>query len=230
MDPELPVATEEGHPSGDPSACTDGKYTVFVLGFHGDSTDQNIWRVDSAGGNLKQLTDGKNDTYPICSPDSRWVYYVSQKDENKLSRVPIDGGPQTIVSDQAVSPTAITFDISPDSKLVAFPTLEHSGEHKERMALVETESGHTTVKDFDRLRFGMVRFSQDGKGVVYPARENGVDNLWLQPLDGSKGKQLTNFKTEHLWDFHWSLDGKQLAVVRGHNDADVVLIRDMTQQ
>jgi serine/threonine protein kinase len=227
---KTPIVTEEGHPGGDPSACADGKYTVFVLGLHGDTNDQNIWRVDSAGGNLKQLTDGKNDTYPICSPDSRWVYYVSQRDENKLSRVPIDGGAPTIVSDQAVSPTAITFDISPDSKLVAFPTLEHSGEHKERMALVETDSGHSTVRDLDRLRFGMLRFSQDGKGVIYPARENGVDNLWLQPLDGSKGKQLTNFKTEHLWDFHWSTDGKQLAVVRGHNDADVVLIRDMTQQ
>ncbi len=138
--------------------------------------------------------------------------------------------PPTIVSEQAVSPTAITFDISPDNKLVAFPTLEHSGEHKEKMALVDTDSGHSTVRDLDRLRFGMLHFSQDGKGVVYPARENGVDNLWLQPLDGSKGKQLTNFNTEHLWDFHWSYDGKQLAVVRGHNDADVVLIRDMTQQ
>jgi Tol biopolymer transport system component len=76
----------------------------------------------------------------------------------------------------------------------------------------------------------MLHFSQDGKGVVYPARESGVDNLWFQPIDASKGRQLTSFKAEHLWDFRWSPDGKQLAVVRGHNDSDVVLIRDMTQQ
>ena len=132
---KLPIATEEGHPAGDPSSCADGKYTVFVLGFHGNSTDQNIWRVDSGGGNLKQLTDGKNDTYPVCSPDSHWVYYISQKEENRLSRVPIDGGAQTTVSEQAVSPTAITFDISPDGKLAAFPTLEHSGEHKEKLRI-----------------------------------------------------------------------------------------------
>ena len=61
-------------------------------------------------------------------------------------------------------------------------------------------------------------------------RENGVDNLWLQPIDGSKGRQLTSFKSEHLWDFRWSPDGKQLAVTRGHSDSDVVLIRDMSQQ
>ncbi len=62
--------------------------------------------------------------------------------------------------------------------------------------------------------------------MVYPARENGVDNLWLQPIDGSKGRQLTNFSSERIYDFHWSFDGEQLAMVRGHTDADVVLIRD----
>src|SRR5216683_1275514 len=47
--------------------------------------------------------------------------------------------------------------------------------------------------DFERPRFGMVRFSHDGKAVVYPTRDKGVDNLWLQPLDGFKGKQITDF-------------------------------------
>ena len=34
----------------------------------------------------------------------------------------------------------------------------------------------------------------------------------MQPLDGSKGRQLTKFTSEHIYDFHWSLDGKQLAL------------------
>jgi Tol biopolymer transport system component len=71
----------------------------------------------------------------------------------------------------------------------------------------------------------LLRFARDGKSVVYPVRENGVDNLWLQPLDGSKGRQITDFTSEHIYDFRWSFDGKQLAMVRGHTDADVVLIR-----
>jgi len=75
----------------------------------------------------------------------------------------------------------------------------------------------------------MVRFARDGKSVVYPIRENNVDNLWQQPLDGSAGKQLTSFKAEHLWDYHWSPDGSKLAMVRGHTDSDVVLMRDMQQ-
>jgi hypothetical protein len=31
---------------------------------------------------------------------------------------------------------------------------------------------------------------------AYPVGENGVDNLWYQPLDGSKGHQMTNFSSE----------------------------------
>ena len=79
---------------------------------------------------------------------------------------------------------------------------------------------------FERERTGLIRFSRDGKSIVYPVRQDGADNLWSQPLDGSPGKQLTAFTAEHLWDFHWSFDGKQLAFVRGHADSDVVLIRD----
>ena len=82
---------------------------------------------------------------------------------------------------------------------------------------------------FSVPRIGMVRFSRDGKSVLYPVRENNADNLWQQPLDGSPGKQLTSFKAEHIWDYHWSPDGTKLALVRGHTDSDVVLIRSQQQ-
>ena len=222
---KTPFPTEEGHISGDPFACADGRYVVFILGFHGGVGAENVWRVDSSGGNLKQLTKGNRDTYPVCSPDSRWVYYVDSEGGDKLSRVPIDGGPSQVIANPPVSSLPASFDIASDGKQIVFPTLEHAGEHKEKLAVVQTDSGQIVMKDFDHFRFGLLRISRDDKAVVYPARDNGVDNLWLQPLDGSKGKYLTNFKTEHIYDFHWSFDGKQLALVRGHTESDVVLMR-----
>jgi Tol biopolymer transport system component len=218
------IATEEGKPTGNPAACSNGGYVVFDLGFHGGTGDNNVWRIDAAGGNLKQLTTGRNDHNSVCSSDGRWVYYIEQGDEGKLARVSIDGGSPQTVSDLPISDSE--FDLSPDGKLAAFATLEHSGGHKDKLIVVNADSGKATVLEFERVRFGLVRFSRDGKAVVYPTRENGVDNLWLQPLDGSKGKQITSFTSEHIYDFHSSFDGKQLAMVRGHNDADVVLIRD----
>jgi serine/threonine protein kinase len=65
-----------------------------------------------------------------------------------------------------------------------------------------------------------------GTAVVYPFRDKDADNPWLQPLDGSAGKQLTNFKSERITDFHWSPDGNKLGLIRGHADSEVVLIRD----
>ena len=61
---------------------------------------------------------------------------------------------------------------------------------------------------------------------MYSIRENGVDNLWLQPLDGSYGRQITNFQSDAIHLFEFSPDGKSLGVFRQHTESDVVLLRD----
>ena len=144
-------------------------------------------------------------------------------------KVPIDGGAAERVTAQTLDGT---FDISPDGAVAVFGIIDHANGHEDKLVLLDlaTRQVRRSMK-FERERAGVfIRFSRDGKSVVYPIRENGVDNLWQQPLDGSAGKQLTSFKAEHIWDYHWSPDGSKLALVRGHTDSDVVLIRDMQQQ
>jgi len=143
-------------------------------------------------------------------------------------KVPIHGGAEERVTDMTLSGI---FDVSPDSGTAVFGIIDHASGHEEKLVLLDlsTRQVRKSMK-FERQRAGsFVRFSRDGKSVVYPIRENGVDNLWQQPLDGSAGKQLTSFKAEHIWDYHWSPDGGKLAMVRGHTDSDVVLMRDMQQ-
>ena len=69
-------------------------------------------------------------------------------------------------------------------------------------------------------------FTPDGKALVYVVREKGTDNLWLHPLDGSRGRQITNFKADAIQTFQFSLDGKTLGVMRTHIDCEVVLPHD----
>jgi serine/threonine protein kinase len=220
-------ATEQDSADGDPWECPDSHYVVFLLGLRGGGSSENVWRADASGGNLKQLTQGKQDNFPVCAPDSRSVYYLDGG-TGQVMQVPIDGGPARKLSDLS---TAGFFGVSPDGHTVAFATVDHAAGHLEKIALVPTDQAASPrLVEFQRPRAStLIQFSRDGKALIYTTRENGADNLWQQPLDGSPGKALTSFKSEHIWDFHWSPDGSRLAMVRGHTDSDVVLMRDMQQ-
>jgi Tol biopolymer transport system component len=173
-------------------------------------------------GNLKQLSNGNFDHYPVCSPDAQWVYYLNGG-IGQLMRVPIDGGAAQKVTDV---PIVSRYDVSPDGSTVAFVMVDHTDGHDLNLALVATDTGKVRkLLKFERSPGDLIRFSRDGKAMVYTVRENGVDNLWEQPLDDSPGKQITSFKSESINDFQWSPDGSRLALVQGHNDSDVVLMR-----
>ena len=218
------LVSQAGVLADNPSACADGRYVVFSTIFSKGNRALNIWRTDASGGNLKQLSDGKVDQSPVCSPDGRWVLYLDAVNGGRLMRVAIDGGKSEQISDELA---AGGFDISPDSKTVAFAAFGHLGEHVETLTLLSVDSNQILkTLAFEHPRSGPIRFSRDAKAVIYPFRHGGVDDLWLQPLDGSSGKQITDFKSEHIVDFHWSFDGSKVGLVRGHTDSDVVLIRD----
>jgi len=98
---------------------------------------------------------------------------------------------------------------------------------KEQVVLLEVGSTAPRLFDADqRITRGGVRFTPDGKGVAYAIHENGVDNVWIQPIDGSAGHQITNFASEQITSFHWSPDGKSLGVLRSHSESDVVLLQE----
>jgi serine/threonine protein kinase len=207
-----------------PAPCASGHYLVGAVAGHGSAKTVNIFRLDAGGGNLKQLTDGARDASPVCSPDGKWVYYSDIPHGAKLNRVPVDGGSSEKLSEYP----AYEFDLSPDGKLLAFPTFAPSIP-KRTLALVAVDARQNPK--FLEMQRPMptarkIHFSSDGKAVVYPFREGDAENLWLQPLDGSPGKQITNFKSENLIDFHWSPDGSKVGMVRGHTDSDVVLLQE----
>jgi serine/threonine protein kinase len=205
------------------SACADGRYLVFSSAASKGDRVLNIWRADVSGGNLKQLSVGKVDQFPICTADGRWVIYLDAVSGGQLMKVPIEGGKAEKISDEL----AATFDVSPDSKTVVLAAFGHLGEHVETLTLLSLDANQIVkTLQFEQPRSGTIRFSWDGKAIVYPFRHGGVDDLWLQPLDGSAGKQISDFKSEYINDFHWSPDGSKVGVIRGHTDSDVVLIRD----
>jgi len=63
-----------------------------------------------------------------------------------------------------------------------------------------------------------------GDAVEYALTRSGVTNIWRQKLGGGTPKQITNFESGQIFDFAWSHDGSQLALTRGSESSDVVLI------
>jgi eukaryotic-like serine/threonine-protein kinase len=184
-----------------------------------------IWRMDSGGGNLKQINNGKDDEESVCSPDGKWVYYVDESNGAKLNRVPLEEGKPERLSELPAN----VIDISPDGKLAAFTTSAFPSTPEKQLALVPVDSPQNArLLDLQRPvpTLGAVRFTLDGEAVVYPFHDQDAENLWMQPLDSSPGKQITNFKSEQIRDFHWPFDGSKLGMVRGHTDSDVVLLQE----
>jgi Tol biopolymer transport system component len=118
-------------------------------------------------------------------------------------------------------------DISLDGKKLAAAVHKKEGQQLAvKVALFETESpDHVQFLDAPRCSSG-VQFTPEGKSAAYTVGENGVENIWIQPLDGSAGYQTTNFKSEKICSFRFSPDGTRLGVVRGHYDSDVVLLQE----
>jgi Tol biopolymer transport system component len=203
-----------------PFVSPDGRYVVFSSARAGAS---NIWRIDIDGGNPKQLTNGTRDLTPSISPDGQSVFYsATESDKPRLRKVPIDGGESVQLTDySAGSPF-----VSPDGKQILCGFID---EVKKRwsLAIIPIEGG-PPIKSFDisplQARF---QWDSDGRALLYTVTRDGVTNIWRQPLDGGLPKQLTAFKSDQIFRFSWSSDGKQLVMARGSVSSDVVLINDL---
>jgi Tol biopolymer transport system component len=84
------------------------------------------------------------------------------------------------------------------------------------------------IKILDIFSF-YVRWTPDGHALAYVGQRS-FPNISCRPVDGGPPKRLTDFKSDRIFSFAWSHDGKQLALARGTLTHDVVLISNFTSQ
>ena len=234
------VAIEPVTCGSDASGARKPLPVVFISPHHTPSgiAGRSVWRVDADGANPKELSEHSGAFGPICSPDGKWVYY---NEDQAFKRVSINGGEAEEVPGVAI-PGAIVgspyFDISPDGKTLAFvaaitsPQGETGGVQQKLVLLALDAGPHPArrILDPNPLISKPPSFSPDGKSLLYGIRENGVENLWLQPIDGAgpgaAGHQVTNFTADEISWFGYSPDGKTIGVLRDRPESDIVLLRD----
>jgi len=214
------LSDKQGAPNQ--SAPCGTKYLVYRKFAAAGTASLNLWRADASGANPVQLTNGRNEQYPTCSPDGKWVYYISIPENLALKRVSIDGGnPETVNSEPSAGYT-----LSRDGKFVAQLDVREL-DHKLVLNIFSIADKKLAYHDIDMRASDPISFSPDGKSIVYTVRENGTDNLWEQALSGGASyKQLTHFTSERIARFEFSVDGSQIAIERAHTESDAVLLRD----
>ncbi|MGD0008590.1 MAG: protein kinase [Terriglobia bacterium] len=201
----------------EPSACGDGRHIVF-LSYREQKV--GVWRMDADGSNPVRLADETLASYPQCSPDGKWVVY-QQGAWRTMVQVPISGEkpPQVVTQDRGTSPR-----ISPDGKLIVYLAHSSAASKPNQMKVIPFGGG-TPIYQLDwPAAAGAPRWAPDGKAIQYVLTREGVSNIWQQKLAGGPPIQITNFKSGRIFDFDWSRDGKQLALTRGSENSDVILI------
>ena len=215
------ITANSSYNNGLPSVSPDGRYIAFTSGVGGGGP--HIWRIGIDGFNRQQLTNSF-DLLPQWSPDSQWIVYQSQTGSGvAIWKVAVNGGQPVKLNEKlARAPT-----VSPDGRQVACYYRDNPNAPF-KLGVLPIEGGQPTktfdVQEANALR--PLRWTADGRAIVYVLTRGGVSNLWAQPLDGGQPKQLTNFTSDLIFSFDFSRDGKQIALSRGTVSSDVVLISD----
>lgn len=204
-------------------ATPDGKYFIFLSRL---DNNNHIFRIDSDGTNLVQLTSGNESIAgdATISPDSKSIVYSAQRIGGFawLQRLSIDGGELIPITGTESLPFAPHY--SPNGRLISFIVATST-----KIGIVPAEGGPPLrifdTPTFPRLNVG-ARWTPDGRSLAYIVHRNHVSNIWLQSLDGDPPKPLTDFTSGDIRNFAFSNDGSRIYLARGYENTNAVLVRN----
>jgi eukaryotic-like serine/threonine-protein kinase len=212
-----------------PASCGNGAivYTQNV------KQSFSVWHADLNGGIPLELDPGPSSGSPVCTSDGKTVVYSkAEGNETRLMRIPATGGtPQKLNDLNMALPR-----FSPDGRsITALYWTDPTAVPK--LALIPPEGGRPIQvidlpKDAARQTYQDqtgLEWMPDKRSIVFAMHQNGVTNLWLQPLNSSGNKpapprQWTHFPANDVRAFAISPDGKQIVFSRDSSTSDIVLI------
>ncbi len=221
------IHAEPGY-SVSPVAPADGAYLVFNV--QKDKTSK-IWRANPDGSNPVRLSEEDPsivDFNPQLTPDGSAIIFQRKSDDERFSlmRMAVDGGKAEKFHDPA-GLSVFMPRISPDGKRVAYTAYnEKTFQKKLHIATMEANSFGKVEQEIEYNLISQYNWSPDGKSLTILTNRSGVQNIWRQPIDGSAPTPITDFKSGRIMNFTWTADGKELFLVRGNTNNDLILIKD----
>ncbi|CAN5418168.1 hypothetical protein BH10ACI3_BH10ACI3_16510 [soil metagenome] len=210
----------------DPFITSDGNYLYFESTRSGQ---QHIWRANSDWSNLTQITFDENETefFPTVSPAGDILYYVQRTPKaNVLWRHSLIDGKREMLTQPGKLTPGRFLSMSPDGHYLVFDDLRDDSKNgiSEIVVFDVTSAAEPRIIAINSPNV-RVTFSPDGKFLdYYENRTEGV-KFWRQPLTGAGDRELL-FDLPHtrIEDVAWSPDGKTLAIARGRQEYDAILL------
>lgn len=210
---------------------SDGKFIYYSVRRNGFPS---ISRLEVSGQNLTEITnetDGGRRS-PQISPDGHWLYYLfHNKDGGKIMRKNLlDQKEETFFENEKVS-CGFFLVLSDDGKYLACPNWRfHERNHPENYT---AEIAVFSTEDKNYLRFIPIahilpayRFSPDSKAIEFIASLDEGTQIMKQRFDETEPKPVFAMPKDRIYNFSWSKDGKKLAISRGQQYRDAVLLTD----
>ena len=174
-----------------------------------------------------------------CSADGKFFIFQDQTSLQYFRMSPEGGKPELIPNLRFPQGIIVAnLAISPEGKTVATHATitPATGAPMQRIAffdLTNPNSKPVLIAPDPRISGGL-RYSPDGKSLIYPVRVNGTDNEYLQPIAGSTesqpapGKFLTHFADDSAGACVFSPDNQHIGCVRNHPTSNAILLHDST--
>jgi Tol biopolymer transport system component/predicted Ser/Thr protein kinase len=193
---------------------------------------RRLWRMDSNGGGLAEVSGDAQVGLSRLSPDGTQLYFrkIDPATERLLPEIwrrPIAGGstaPEEQVGDtrQAGVP-----DFSPDGRLLSRTVIEPdagsaTATASRRVEIVDTASGRV-VRTLT-VDGGPYLWAPSSDALLQTRAVDNVPNIWRQPIDGGPASQITRFGPEQFsGTFAYTADGRQLLFFRSQRAPGEVL-------
>src|SRR5580700_3559088 len=202
-----------------PAVSPDGGRVAIVLRRNGK---RQLHVLSSDGAELQPIAEGMVPQGSSCwSPDGRWIATGgSDATGPGLFKIPLEGGALVrLVSGPALNPVW-----SPDGSLIVY-----AGTNVRTFApLLAVRPDGTSVKlpNISLRRLGEhVRFSPDGKSLIYMQGLLASQDFWLLDLASMKSRPLTRLQNRAaMRTFDVTSDGKQIVFDRLRENSQVVMI------
>ena len=201
----------------DPQISPDGKTVAFVVTWQlkeENKSSSNIYLVNVAGGDIRQLTNAKGgNNSPRWMPDGKNIAFISTRDsESQIWTISVNSGEAKKISHIATEASGLV--VSPDGKWFAFssdvyPDCLNEDCNAKRLDAIKTSK--VTAKIFTTLPFRVWNSWKDGKR----------SHLFVMPSFGGEAIDVTpgDYDTPPIdlggnWDYAFSPDSKEIAFTR----------------